>query len=119
MLTIDALQALGVDTQEGLGRCMNNEAFYFRLIAKAMEDNSIEKLKEAIEAGNLDTAFELSHALKGVLGNLALTPLYTIVCEMTEHLRAKEQADYSVYLAALLEKKDELVDLCREKVQNT
>ena len=32
MLTIDKLNAFGADTQTGLGRCMNNEAFYFRLI---------------------------------------------------------------------------------------
>ena len=32
MITIDKLQQFGADTREGLGRCMNNEAFYLRLV---------------------------------------------------------------------------------------
>ncbi len=31
MLTIEKLRAWGADTEDGLRRCMNNEAFYLRL----------------------------------------------------------------------------------------
>ncbi len=112
MLTIEKLKELGANTDEGLTRCMNNEQFYFRLIGKAMSDNSFEKLKTAIETGDLDTAFELAHALKGVTGNLALTQLYNPISEMTELLRDRTQTDYSAYLNTIIDRKEALVLLC-------
>ncbi len=112
MLTVKALQDLGVDTQEGLARCLNNEQFYFRLIDKAVKDTSFEKLKDAVEAGDYLTGFELAHALKGVLGNLSLTPIYKPVCEMTELLRAKTVTEYGKYISVILEVREKIKQLC-------
>lgn len=111
MLTIDALKQFGADTDDGLSRCMNNEAFYFKLISKVMEDKNFKTLEEAIAANNLDSAFEAAHSLKGVLGNLALTPVYEPVFEITELLRAKSDVDYGPYLNKISEKKTELEKL--------
>lgn len=108
MLTIDGLKAFGADTQNGLERCMNNEAFYLKLVTKCASDTSCEKLKEAISAGDLNAAFETAHSMKGVYGNLALTPLYESVSEITELLRAGTQTDYAPYVAKITEKFEEL-----------
>ena len=102
MLTIQALQDLGVNTKDGMARCLNNEQFYFRMLTKALGDDSCEKLAAAIEA------IELAHALKGVMGNLALTPIYDPVNEMLELLRSRTQMDYSPYIKTILEKKQAL-----------
>ena len=51
MLTIDALRAYGADVDDGLRRCMNNEGFYLKLVEKAAADPSVDRLKEAVEAG--------------------------------------------------------------------
>ena len=75
MLTVDSLKAFGANTEEGLGRCMNNEAFYLRLVGMALQDGNYEALRTSLEAGDLKAAFEAAHSLKGVLANLALTPL--------------------------------------------
>ncbi|MBR5658308.1 MAG: Hpt domain-containing protein, partial [Lachnospiraceae bacterium] len=56
---------------------------------------------ERIGERDLKGAFEAAHALKGVLGNLSLTPLYEIVCEITELLRAQTDTDYLPYLARI------------------
>ncbi len=112
MLTLDGLKAYGADTKSGMERCMNNEAFYLRLVEKSLSDTSYDKLKEAVAANDLDAAFEAAHALKGVLGNLALTPLYEPVSKITELLRAKEQADYNAYVDEILAKFGELKNLC-------
>ena len=112
MLTIDALAAFGANVDEGLNRCMKNEGFYFRLVKMALADGGFEKLKTALAAGDKKAAFEAAHALKGVLGNLALTPLYKPVSEMTELLRAGQDADYASYLRELEEQKAKLTALC-------
>ena len=111
MLTIDALKQFGANTDEALTRCMGNEGFYFKLIGKAVEDKNFDALEEAIAAHDLDAAFDAAHSLKGVMGNLALTPIYEPVYEITELLRARSEADYAPYLKIIAEKRAELAAL--------
>ena len=108
MLTIEALKEFGVNTEEGLARCMNNQAFYLKLIDKVLEDKNFASLEQAIAEGNLDAAFEAAHSLKGVLGNLSITPMFEPVKEMTEFLRARTEMDYQPYLQVIREKRAEL-----------
>ena len=109
MLTIEMLEEFGVNTKEGLTRCMNNQTFYFKMLKMGLSNDSFEKLESAIAAGNLDEAFESAHALKGVLGNLALTPIYTPLADMTEMLRAKKTADYAKIYKPILELRNKLL----------
>jgi len=112
MLTVDALKEFGANTDEGLGRCLNNEQFYLRLVKMSLEDGSFEKLAAALECGDTKGAFEAAHALKGVMGNLALTPIYTPASELTELLRSGMEADYNSYLEAIRVQRDRLSALC-------
>ncbi len=111
-MTVSDLRAYGADVDSGLGRCLNNEALYLRLVKKACGDEQFARLKEAVERGDLEKAFEAAHGLKGVSGNLSLTPIYRPVCEMTELLRARENVDYRPYLDAVLSAKAALEALC-------
>ena len=103
MLPIEGLKALGCNTDEGLGRCLNNEAFYLRLVGIAASDEHFAQLRESVEAGNLDAGFEHAHALKGVLANVSLTNVLEPIKEITEEFRARNNIDYS----NLLDKIDE------------
>lgn len=105
MLTIDALKGLGADTQEGLSRCLNNEAFYLRMVNMGLNDAGFGKLEKAVADGDLDAAFEAAHALKGILSNLSLTPLITPVSDITELLRRKEDADYAALVQEIMQQK--------------
>lgn len=111
MLTIETLNEFGVNTKEGLTRCMNNEKFYFKMLKMGLASDQFEKLGAALEGGNLDEAFEAAHALKGVLGNLALTPIYTPLAEMTELLRAKKSEDYVTMYQPIMELRNKLLAL--------
>ena len=111
MLTIDALREFGADVDDGLARCMNNESFYLMLVRKAAETERLSQLESQLQAGDLDAAFEAAHSLKGVLGNLALTPIYTPVYEITELLRERRDIDYSSYLKTISDKRKELSGL--------
>ena len=111
MLTIDALRQYGANCEEGLGRCLNNEAFYLRLVNMAIDDAGFEKLAAAVEAGDAKAAFEAAHALKGSLGNLALTPVFAPVAELTELVRGGQAADCTALLGEILKQRDALVAL--------
>ena len=54
MLTMDGLRQFGADVDSGLARCMNNEAFYLKLVEKAAGDAVFGKLSDAIAAGGGD-----------------------------------------------------------------
>lgn len=113
MLDINKLREFGADVESGLERCMNNEGFYLKLVEKSLGDNSFDKLVEAIDSNDLEGAFEAAHSLKGVTGNLALTPIYDPVVEITELLRSRTDMDYSELKSRILEKRDELSEMCR------
>lgn len=113
-MTVDSLAAYGANTNEGMNRCMNNEAFYLRMVKMIPGDANFEKLYDAIGRRDFDAAFEAAHALKGPTGNLALTPLYTPVSEITELLRARTDTDYSALVAAIRDAHARLSALCAE-----
>lgn len=105
-MTLDDLRAFGANVDEGMARCMNMEAFYLRLVNTVKQEPHFAELFSALEAHDLDTGFKAAHALKGVLGNLSLTPLYEPMCELTELLRARADVDYTE-LAALIRERYE------------
>lgn len=110
MLTIQKLQEYGVNTKEGLARCMNMEKFYFRMLGMGLKNDSFDKLEKLLAEGNLEDAFEQAHALKGVVGNLAISPIFVPLSDLTEALRAnKKDLDYVELYKPIKEFRDKLV----------
>ena len=110
-MTIQDLEALGANTKEGLARCINNEGFYIRMVTLGLGDAGFEKLLVALAEGDLDAGFEAAHALKGVMGNLALTPIVEPVNEITEHLRAREPMNYGPLMEKIMMERDKFLAL--------
>ena len=112
MITIDKLKTFGANTEEGLGRCMGSEPLYLRLVGTVPGSAEFDALSSAIAEGDLKKGFEAAHALKGVLGNLSLTPLFEEVSELTDYLRVSAQMDYAPLVESILSKRDQLKQLC-------
>ena len=98
MLTIEKLRQYGANVDEGLQRCVNNEQLYLTLVNRFLDQNTFPDLKDAILAHDLEKAFHIAHSLKGVIGNLSLSPLYDVIYQMTELLRNRTEMDYSSYI---------------------
>ena len=92
-MTIEALKNAGVNVEEGLTRCLGKEDFYLKMVKMGLNNQNFQLLGPAIEAKDFYRAFELCHSLKGVIGNLSLTPLYDLICTLTEMLRSKTDTD--------------------------
>ncbi len=112
MITLDALKEFGADTEKGLGMCMGNEALYLRLVGSVPKEPKFDGLRKSLEEKDYDAAFEAAHALKGVFGNLSLTPLFDKASVITEHLRSRTDMDYSGLVAELSEEMEKLAKLC-------
>lgn len=110
-MTLDDLAAFGANVDEGMARCMNDEGVYLSLIESVRNDRGFDALQDAIAANDPDAAFEAAHALKGVLGNLSITPLYEPMCELTELLRGRKEADYATLLSEIAAKREEFMAL--------
>lgn len=93
MLTIQDLQDYGVNTKEGLARCMNMEAFYLKMINKGLKNEAFDKLEKLLAEGNKEEAFEQAHAIKGVAANLAITPIYAKITVISDSLKADIKAE--------------------------
>lgn len=111
MQTVNKLREFGANVEEGLQRCVNNEALYLRLVEKAIRDPAFDSLREIPEAGDLERGFEIAHALNGVTANLSLTPLFIPISEITELLRNRTEADYRPTVESIIAKRDELLAL--------
>ncbi len=111
MLTIESLRDWGANVDEAMVRCLNNEAFYLKLVDKAMRDAPFDELREAVEAGDLDKGFSCAHSIKGVMANLALTPILKPIEQITELLRSRTETDYAPLLEEIEEKRRQLMAL--------
>ena len=91
MLTIDSLRAYGANVDEGLGRCMNMEPLYLRVVGMEVDDvdGNFAKLKEAMAERDTRKTFDAAHALKGSIGNVSLTPIFKPVCALSDMLKDK------------------------------
>lgn len=108
-MTIDSLRKFGANIEEGLERCMGMEDFYLEMVELGLSDERFETLGPLLEGKRFDEAFEVAHALKGVIGNLALGPLYNTILDIAELLRVKEDADYHGLYERLLEQRREIL----------
>ncbi len=109
MMTIESLKAAGANVEEGLSRCLNKEDFYLKMVNIGLNNQNFQLLGPALEAKDFDRAFELCHSLKGVIGNLSLTPLYDLICSLTELLRSRTDADYSELYNQIITMQKELL----------
>ena len=111
MVTIEVLKEFGANVDEGLERCMGDEDFYLDLIPSALDVSYYKSVENAIKTKDFRAAFDAAHALKGLLSNLALYPIFQPVEDMTESLRAWEDIDYSEYLDRMWEQRNKLLDM--------
>lgn len=87
-LLTDRLAAYGCRIDEAMGRFLHNEEFYAVCYEKFLEDKSFAGLGKSLGAGDVQAAFEAAHELKGVSANMGITPVYDLLAELVEELRA-------------------------------
>ena len=84
----EALKYVNID--EGLKRVLNKPALYARLLKMFLLNEQHEQLKNSINKKEIQVSAEQAHALKGITGNLSLTPLFNVTVKLMEQLRAGE-----------------------------
>ncbi len=116
MSMVDELKELGANVDEAMQRFMNNAALYEKMLKKLPNMMKGTQVMEAIEAGNIDGAIETAHTLKGVLGNLSITPLYEAYTDIVALLRQNDTEKAKSVLEGSFPVEEKVV-ACIEKYQ--
>jgi len=99
MTLIDELKGLGANVDEALDRVMGDEDLYVMMLGmflSSVAENPISP--EDFNAGDLEDLTKRVHTLKGVTGNLGLTPLFNSYTESLGLLRSGDgKAAKAVY----------------------
>lgn len=109
MLTTEKLREYGADVESGVRRCVDDEAFYLRMVRKSLDDEHYDRLKGEIEAGTLDRAMDTVVALQGMTGNLALSPIYEPLCALAKNIHWNQGAEEAASLAARILRQRDLL----------
>ncbi len=84
---ISELGELGVNTNDAMQRFMGNEALYERMLKKLPPVVAQQEVMKYLEEGDYETALVNAHTLKGVMGNLSVTPLFDAYTDIVAFLR--------------------------------
>ncbi len=90
MSLTDEITELGVDKEDALKRFLNNQQLFEKMLKKLPKQIKTLPILEYIESGDYDQATKNAHTLKGVTGNLSVTPLYKGYTEVVALLRENE-----------------------------
>ena len=109
MSLLNELQVFGVDIQDGLKRFVNNAALYEKMLKKFPAAAKAQESLSFLEAGDVETAIAHVHTLKGMTGNLSLTPLFTAYTEILGLLRAGDNASAKALLVKTLPIQEKII----------
>lgn len=114
MSKIDELKTFGVNIDEALDRFMGNGALYEKMLNKLTAAVNDVQVLPCFEEGDHARALENAHALKGVTGNLSITPLYKGYTEIVDELRAGNPEKARKILDDILPVQEQII-ACIEK----
>ena len=83
---------------------MMNDAFIERLLGKFFMNNAYNDIISSYEKKDFESLFAAVHSFKGVVGNLALTPLFDLASLITELTRSLEVKNIDKEINELKEK---------------
>lgn len=101
----------GCDVPGALPRFIDNRDFYCRMLALVPEEEAFAQLGRTLAAGDVAASFNAAHTLKGVLGNMGLTPMYEEACAIVEPLRAGSLEGTREHYETLMRQEKELENM--------
>lgn len=83
--------AAGYDLNGALARFVNNEVLFLTFLKKFPNDEHFPAVLSNIKTGEYDEAYKAAHAIKGVAGNLGLTPVFESVDKICALIKTKDE----------------------------
>ena len=106
---IFALGNLGADTRDGLERFGGNNSLYAKLLRKFPSEAESRDALAALRKGDIDEAIASAHTLKGLTGNLSLTPLFEAYTQIVDLLRGGDSKAAEERLISLKPQQEKII----------
>ncbi|MDR1932645.1 MAG: Hpt domain-containing protein [Spirochaetales bacterium] len=99
-----------IDAEIGLGRVRGNAVIYKKMLGMFLNSKEFDTFEEALAANDYSKAADVAHAIKGLTGNLALTPLFEESTKLMNQLRdgKYDEETLASYRSALTETRSEV-----------
>ena len=79
-----------LNLDEALGRFGGNVAIYKKMLTMFKDSSYFDDLNTSLKENELEQAERAAHTIKGTAGNLSLTALYQVACDLDEQLKKGE-----------------------------
>lgn len=115
----DELTELGVDVDAGLERVMDDESFYemtLGMFIDTVNDNAIELAD--FDAADLEELTNRVHTLKGLTGNLEMTPLFQGYVQALDFLRMNQPREALREYERLLPVQEAIIECIKRHMDN-
>lgn len=110
MSLFEELKELGVDVDGGLKRISGNEKLYTRLLGSFAKSINTYYVGADFDANDCNEAIEKTHAIKGVSGNLSITPVYDAYTKIVDLLRAGKPEEARPLLEQIIPVQEKIVE---------
>lgn len=87
MALLEELKTMGVDVDDGLKRVMGKEGSYIKFLGKFVKMMNEEAVRPDFADAELEETIGKVHSIKGVSGNLSISPVYDAYTEILDQLR--------------------------------
>lgn len=114
MSLFDELRALNVDVDGGLKRINGNEKLYTKLLGSFTKSINTYYVSADFDGTDYNDTIEKAHAIKGVSGNLSITPVYEAYTKIVDLLRAGKPEEARPIVENIIPVQEEIVK-CIEK----
>ena len=84
---LERLRAWGCAVGDTLRNLDGDAELYVRCVRMFARDNNFDALTQALQAGDTTAVFEAAHTIKGVAGNLGLSPLFSLSSALSDLAR--------------------------------
>ena len=118
MAMMEELKGLGVDVDEGMERVMGDADLYEMMLGMFLDsirDNPVAS--EDFDGSDLDALIKRVHTLKGITGNLAITPLFDGYTESLGLLRDNRPKEAKAIFARILPVQTDII-ACINRYRN-
>ena len=117
MSLLKELNALGVDTDEGLDRVMGDSDLYEMMLGMFVDAIATTPISlDEFSGSDLDELIRKIHTLKGTTGNLSLTPLFDGSMEALGLLRGGQPAQARAAFERVLPVQEKIVDCIKKNM---
>lgn len=113
---LEELKTKGVNIEEGLERLAGNVSLYEKMLGKFLDLVEKISLEPDFDCNDYQDVIEKAHAIKGVTGNLSITPLYEAYTEIVLLLRKEQPEQAKLLLKKILPVQADIMDCIRKYI---